>query len=79
MEVILRHGGEAQAARDAFARRSHADKADIVAFLNSLVLFPPDDTASNLDPGNRNTPGYPQFGHGSIRLTVLFNNTTDIE
>jgi hypothetical protein len=53
--------------------------ADILAFLNSLVLFPPDDTASNLDPGNRNTPGYPQFGHGSIRLTVLFNNTTDIE
>jgi hypothetical protein len=79
MEVILRHGGEAQAARNAFARRSHADMADILAFLNSLVLFPPDDTASNLDPGNRNTPGYPQFGHGSIRLTVLFNNTTDIE
>jgi hypothetical protein len=79
MEVILRHGGEAQASRDAFAHRSHADKADICAFLNSLVLFPPDDTASNLDPGNRNAAGYPQFGHGSIRLTVLFNNSSDIE
>jgi hypothetical protein len=23
--------------------------------------------------------GFPQFGHGSIKLTVLFNNPADIE
>jgi len=48
-------------------------------FLNSLILFPPDDTASTLDPGNRSTPNFPQFGHGSIKLTVLFNDPTDVE
>jgi hypothetical protein len=48
-------------------------------FLNSLVLFPPDDTASNLDPGDPTKNGFPQFGHGSIRLTVLFNNPADPE
>src|SRR5438552_14525082 len=32
------------------------------------------DTASNLNPGDRKTTGFPQFGHGSIKLTVLFND-----
>lgn len=50
-----------------------------MTFLSSLVLFPPDDTASNLDPGDRSTPGFPQKGHGSIRLTVLFNNPAKVE
>ena len=50
-EVILRHGGEAQASRDAFAALPEAQQG-VIAFLNSLVLFPPDDTASNLDPGD---------------------------
>jgi hypothetical protein len=44
-----------------------------------LILFPPDDTASNLDPGDRNATGYPQSAHGSIKLTVLFNDPTDPE
>jgi len=79
MDVILRHGGEAQAARDAFASLGRSDADALLAFLNSLVLFPPDDTASNLDPGDRTTPGFPQFGHGSIKLTVLFNDPTDRE
>jgi hypothetical protein len=78
-EVILRHGGEALAARNAFARLDDEDQATILAFLNSLVLFPPDDTASNLNSGDRSTPGFPQFGHGSIRLPVLFNNWADPE
>jgi hypothetical protein len=43
------------------------------------VLFPPDDTASNLNPGNRNDPGFPQSGHGSIKLSVLFNYPRDPE
>jgi len=78
-DVILRHGGEAAAARDAFAKLHRHETDALMAFLNSLVLFPPDDTASNLDPGNRSAPGFPQFGHGSIRLSVLFNDPADLE
>ena len=79
LEVILRHGGEAADERKAFADLSHGNQQDVIAFLQSLVLFPPDDTASNLDPGNSALPGYPQYGHGSIRLTVLFNDPKRIE
>jgi hypothetical protein len=79
IEVILRHGGEAQVARDRFASLSPDRKAAILEFLNSLVLFPPDDTASNLDPGSRGAAGFPQFGHGSIKLGVLFNDPRDPE
>ena len=78
-EVILRHGGEAQQARDQFASLTPRDRSDILAFLNSLVLFPPDDTASNLDPGDRTALNFPQYRHGAIKLTVLFNNPDDIE
>jgi di-heme oxidoreductase (putative peroxidase) len=78
-DVILRHGGEAQASRDAYAKLTERDSDALQKFLKSLILFPPDDTASNLDPGNRSAPGYPQYGHGSIKLTVLFNDPTDPE
>jgi hypothetical protein len=78
-EVILRHGGEAQASRDAYAKLAARDSDALQKFLKSLILFPPNDTASNLDPGNRSTPGFPQFGHGSIKLTVLFDDPTDPE
>jgi CxxC motif-containing protein (DUF1111 family) len=79
LEVILRHGGEAQAERDAFATLPRPLQEGIIAFLSSLVLFPPDDTASNLDPGDRSLVGFPQYGHGSIKLTVLFNDPRRIE
>jgi len=78
-DVILRHGGEAQAARDAFAALKPTQTINLLAFLNALVLFPPDDTASNLDPAAPTKPNFPQFGHGSIKLTVLFNDPTDPE
>jgi hypothetical protein len=78
-EVILRHGGEAEDERNRFASLPDYQKREVFEFLNSLVLFPPDDTASNLDPGSRSTAGFPQFGHGSIRLTVLFVNPADVE
>jgi hypothetical protein len=78
-EVILRHGGEAQGARDGFARLSREAKGAVLELLESLVLFPPDDTASNLDPGNPGMAGFPQFGHGSIKLTALFNDPSDRE
>jgi hypothetical protein len=78
-EVIRRHGGQAQAERDAFVALSPLDQLAVIEFLNSLILFPPDDTASNLNPGNPAAPGFPQFGHGSVALTVLFNDPTDPE
>ena len=78
-EVILRHGGEAMASARAFAALSLRNQERVLAFLTSLVLFPPDDTASNLNPANPSTPGFPQFGHGNIKLPVLFNDPTDPE
>ena len=78
-EVILRHGGEAQAPRDAFAQLPERRQEAIIRFLESLLIFPPDDTASNLDPGNPHAPDFPQRGHGSIQLGVLFNNPSDPE
>jgi hypothetical protein len=74
MEVILRHGGEAESSRDAFAALSPSKRDAVIAFLDSLVIFPPDDTASNLDPGDRTAAGFPQYRHGSVRLSGLFNN-----
>ena len=78
-DVILRHGGEAQTERDRFAGLSSTNRRLLLEFLNVLMLFGPDDTASNLDPKVPTTSGFPQFGHGSIRLTGLFNNPAIIE
>ena len=78
-DVILRHGGEAQAARDQYAGLRSFDQISLQTFLNSLILFPPDDTASNLDPGDPTKSVFPQYGHGSIKLTVLFNDPSDPE
>ena len=78
-DAILRHGGEALNARNAFAALKPNDQSSLITFLNSLVLFPPDDTASTLDPADPTKANFPQFGHGSIKLTVLFNDSTDLE
>jgi len=78
-EVILRHGGEAQRARDAYARSPAPVQMAVRSFLESLVIFPPDDTASNLNPRNTSAPNYPQQGHGNIRLPALFLDPTDLE
>jgi hypothetical protein len=78
-DVILRHGGEALMARDAFAALSPTAKSFVIDFLQSLVLFPPDDTPSVLQPINPGAPSFPQNGHGAIALTPLFNNTADLE
>ena len=77
--VILRHGGEAEESVRNFRRLSDEEEASLLAFLGSLVIFPPDHTASNLDPGNPAAPSYPTRGQGSIKLTVLFNNPSDPE
>lgn len=78
-EVIRRHGGEAQSAREAFVALPPLDQAAVIDFLNALIVFPPDDTASNLNPGNPATAGFPQFGHGRIDLRVLFNDPSQLE
>ncbi|HWM90920.1 MAG TPA: di-heme oxidoredictase family protein [Thermoanaerobaculia bacterium] len=78
-EVILRHGGEAQVQRDLYAELNTVPRNQLLAFLQSLVLFPPDDTASNLDPGNPLDPDFPQRGHGAIDLSVLFLIPADKE
>ena len=72
-EVILRHGGEAQRAKEAFAGLGDDDQRKILEFLGTLVLFPPDDTASNLNPGTPGAPGVQAPSeHGSIDLAVFF-------
>jgi hypothetical protein len=71
-DAILRHGGEAQSQRDAFANLPPQDRADVLAALGSLLLFSPPDTASNLAPANPADPQFPLHGHGSIDLSVLF-------
>ena len=78
-EVIIRHGGEARKSRNRYAGMSSLEQQYIIAFLQSLVLFPPDDTASNLSPGDPNADNFPQEGHGSINLGTLFNDPSDPE
>jgi hypothetical protein len=78
-EVILRHGGEAQDSSDAFAALPDDLQHNLLDFLESLVLFPPADTASNLDPIDPSDPDFPQFGHGSIALRALFLDGDDLE
>ncbi len=72
-QVIKRHGGEAQAATNKYLALNSNRRRMLIEFLESLVLFPPDDTASNLNPGNPGTsnPQSPSE-HGSILLPVLF-------
>jgi len=71
-EVILRHGGEALKSRHKFEQLRSSDQDALIAFLNTLVLFPPDDTASNLNQGsNKGSPQDPA-NHGNIDLGQLF-------
>ena len=77
--VILRHGGEAQRSRNNYKNLDDYRQQAVLEFLRSLVLFPPDDTASNLNPKDKTAENYPQNGHGSINLSELFNNPDDLE
>lgn len=78
-DVILRHGGEAETQRNAFEALAERDKIVLELFLQSFVLFPPPDTASNLEEAVPGTLDFPQYGHGSINLSVLFNDPLDKE
>lgn len=72
--VIRRHGGDAASSTRRYERLSTGDQQDLLAFLQSLVLFPPDDTASNLNPGDPLDEESIQdpATHGSINLGELF-------
>ncbi len=76
--VIRRHGGEAQASSDSYVALSASQRRAVLEFLQTLVLFPPDDTASNLNPGNpdTNNPQNPTE-HGSINLGALFRISSE--
>jgi hypothetical protein len=78
-DVIRRHGGEAAGARTAFFNLGSKEQRAVLDFLETLQLFAPDDTASNLNPKNPAHPDYPRRGHGSIALTPLFNDPTEPE
>lgn len=67
---------------DAFDERNYEgtfQQQFITEPLSSLVLFPPDDTASTLQPMLPVAEHFPQNGHGAIALTALFNDPTDPE
>ena len=78
-QAILRHGGEAQEARDVFAELTAENRLWVLDFLNTLQLFPPEDTASNLQAADPLAGAFPQTGHGAIALTSLFVNPRDLE
>jgi hypothetical protein len=71
--VIRRHGGEAERVTRAYVALGPDRQGKITDFLQTLVLFPPDDTASNLNPGvpDSDDPQSPS-NHGSINLGLLF-------
>ena len=69
-QVIRRHGGEAQFSTDAYIALTDIQRLELQEYLRTLQLFPPDDTASNLNPGVPD--GDPQTEHGSIKLPALF-------
>jgi hypothetical protein len=77
--VILRHGGEAAAQRAAYAALPPFAQVWIQQFLRTLVLFGPDDTASNLAGKDINAMGYPQISHGSIALSAIFRTQLGAE
>jgi hypothetical protein len=51
--VIRRHGGEAAAAREAYAALSAAARQDLIAFLQSMVLYSTDQVPCDIDGDSR--------------------------
>jgi hypothetical protein len=57
--------------RNHFGDLEPDEARNLLDFLGSLIIFPPDDTASNLDPG--------QFKDGRIKMAVRFNDAANIK
>ena len=47
-EAVLLHGGEGQAARDAFAALAQSDQDDVIEFLETLQVLPEDATSTTI-------------------------------
>lgn len=52
-EVIRRHGGEAQVSSDEYCRLTNVDRADVIAFLSSLVLYQTDRLPCDMNGDGR--------------------------
>ncbi len=55
-DAILRHGGDSQASRDAYAALTDDEKSDVLAFLNSLVVAPVGEVLFTSDPAANQKP-----------------------
>jgi hypothetical protein len=75
----LQHGVETFSSPVNFSAFRPFEQDSLIAFLNSLVLFPPDDLTSSIDPTEHIQTNFLQFAYGGIKLTVLFNDPTDLE
>jgi hypothetical protein len=60
--VIRRHGGEAEASARAYAAASAAERGELLAFLESLVLYQPDVLPADLDGDGRIAEDYRRDG-----------------
>jgi hypothetical protein len=56
--VIRRHGGEAEAAQKAYVEAPEQDRAALVAFLESLVLYRPETLPTDINGDGRIDPSY---------------------
>ncbi|MCB2155107.1 hypothetical protein KQI84_09490 [bacterium] len=82
--VIRRHGGEAAAAAEAYAKASEADREALVTFLNSLVLYQTEELPFDVDgDGEIEEDGFQVAGRdvGAERFNPewLFNTPVEIE
>ena len=78
-EVILRHGGEAQEAADAFAALDDRKQQAAPGVPATRWCSFRRTTRRRTWTRRPHAPSFPQFGHGSIKLTVLFNDPADKE
>ena len=61
-DVITRHGGEAEAAAYAYRGATPQDRAALIAFLSSLVLYQPELLPADLDHDGRISASYRRDG-----------------
>jgi hypothetical protein len=61
-DVILRHGGEAAASTEKYAKLSEAEHAELLAFLRSLVLYPITGLPTDVDGDGRIEPQWTVAG-----------------
>jgi len=82
-EVIRRHGGEAEASASAYRNGSRKLRASILAFIETLVVYQPDDLSSDINGDGVITPNFVVAGvnTGEERFNPewLFRNPLQIE